>query len=74
MLSDTDAILLLQSLRDRAERIRENASAAKPAARRHLDLLPELLVRQSCGVDVRDCSGGGTRWPPTPTDKDGVRG
>ncbi|MFZ3492539.1 substrate-binding domain-containing protein [Streptomyces sp. 5.8] len=99
VLSDTDAILLLQSLRDRAERIRvpqdlalvaygddvaalsdlpltavapskyevgatavelllqrirENASPAKPAARRHLDLLPELLVRQSCGVDERD--------------------
>lgn len=99
VLSDTDAILLLQSLRDRADRIRvprdlalvaygddvaalsdlpltavapakyevgatavelllqrirENASAAKPASRRHLDLLPELLVRQSCGVDVRD--------------------
>lgn len=99
VLSDTDAILLLQRLRDRADRIRvpqdlalvaydddvaalsdlpltavappkyevgatavdlllqrirEAASAAKPKARRHLDLLPELHVRQSCGSNESD--------------------
>ncbi|MDD9375811.1 substrate-binding domain-containing protein [Streptomyces sp. ZAF1911] len=99
VLSDTDAILLLQALRDRAEgirvpqdlalvaygddvaalsdlpltaiappkyevgvtavdlllqRIREAASAAQPKARRHLDLVPELRVRQSCGSIEKD--------------------
>lgn len=94
VLSDTDAILLLQSLRGLKERIRvpedlalvaydddvaalsdlpltavappkfevgetaatlllqrvrERAAGATPGARRHLDLLPELRVRASCG-------------------------
>ncbi|MFD9036067.1 substrate-binding domain-containing protein [Streptomyces sp. NPDC059567] len=97
VLSDTDAILLLQSLRSRAprlrvpedlalvaydddvaalsdlpltavappkyevgataaelllQRVRERATGAAPGARRHLDLLPELRVRASCGESM----------------------
>ncbi|MFJ3583014.1 substrate-binding domain-containing protein [Streptomyces sp. NPDC090127] len=98
VLSDTDAILLLQSLRSLGERIRvpedlalvaydddvaalsdlpltavappkfevgraaaelllqrvrERAAGAAPAARRHVDLLPELRVRASCGESAQ---------------------
>ncbi|MER7953649.1 substrate-binding domain-containing protein [Streptomyces sp. NPDC096030] len=50
----TAATLLLQ-------RVREHATGAAAGARRHLDLLPELRVRASCGESA---AGGPGATPP----------
>ncbi|MFF3839153.1 substrate-binding domain-containing protein [Streptomyces sp. NPDC001930] len=45
-VGETAATLLLQ-------RVRERASGVAPGARRHIDLLPDLRVRASCGESAK---------------------